>query len=103
MDCDLCSHRARVGCFHAKAEALDHKLSFRNHSNSLSFLILTFLKSRNRLLLALFVYMFIDDLPLVFKQPAAGDMSQVHRKGLLTTITDIVSYTLVTSQKLLLR
>ncbi|WP_419584745.1 hypothetical protein, partial [Thiolapillus sp.] len=53
--------------------------------------------------MALFVYIFTNDLPLVFKQTAAGDMSQVHRKGLLTTITDILSYTLVTSQKLLLR
>ena len=92
MNCDLCSYRARVGCFHAKAVALGHKLSFLNHSNLLSFLILTSFKSKNRLLLALFVYMFTNDLPLVFKQPAAGDMSQVYRKGLLTTITDVATH-----------
>ena len=50
--------------------------------------------------------MFTYDLPHgVSEQLAVGDMSKVHREGLLPSITDTAIYTLVTSRekKLLLR
>ena len=78
-----------------KAIALGHNRSFQNHSLSL-----TSSKSKSRLSLALFVYMFTYDLPHgVSEQLAVGDMSKVHREGLLPSITDTAIYTLVTSRR----
>ena len=62
MNCDVCSWRARAGCYHIKAVAVGHKLLFLNHSDFLSFLILTSFKSKNQLSPSLFVDMFTNDL-----------------------------------------
>ena len=65
MNCDLCLYLARVSCYHV---ALSQKLVLLNHSNLVSFFILTLVKSKNRLLLALLA-MFITVLPQdVFEQ-----------------------------------
>ena len=63
MNFDLCSYRARVGCYHVKAVALGQKLAFLNHFNLGSFFIVTSVKSKNRLSLALLAYMLITVLP----------------------------------------
>ena len=46
-----------------KAVALSQKLAFLNHFNLISFFILTSVKSKNRLSLALLAYMLITVLP----------------------------------------
>ena len=105
MNCDLCLYRARVGCFHVKAVALGQKLAFLHHYNLVSFfLILTSVKSENRLSLALLAYMFTTVLPYgVFEQTQVGDSFKCHSENVLPAIIDTACYTLVTLRKLLLR
>ena len=105
MNCDLCLYRARVGCCHVKAVALGQKLVFLNHSNLASFFILTSVKSKNRLslaLLALLAYVY-NCLPHdVFEQTQIGDLSNCRSEDALPAIMDTACCTLVTVRKLLL-
>jgi len=84
MNCDLCLYRARVGCYYVKAVALG-----QNHSNLVSFFILTSVKSKNPPSLALLAYMFITVLPHdVFEQAQIGDLSDCRSENALPAITD---------------
>ena len=97
MNCDLCLYTARVGCYHVQAVALGQQLAFLNHSNLVSFFILTSVKSKNRLSLALLAYMFITVLPHdVFEQTQIGDLSNCRSENALPAIMDTACYTLVT-------
>ena len=87
-----------------KAVALGQKSAFLNHSNLVSFFILTSVKSKKRLSLALLAYMFITVLPHdVFEQTQVGDSFKCRSGNVLPAIMDTVCYTLVTLRKLLLR
>ena len=91
MNCDLCLYRARVGCYYVKAVALGQKLALLNHSNLVSFFILTSVKSKNRPSLALLAYMFITVLPHnVFEQAQIGDLSDCRSENALPAIMDTV-------------
>ena len=89
MNCDLCLYRARVGCYYVKAVALGQKLALLNHSNLVSFFIVTSVKSKNRLSLALLAYMFITVLSHdVFEQAQVGELSNCRSENALPAITD---------------
>ena len=104
MNCDLCLYTARVDCYHVKAVALGQKLAFLNHFNLVSFFILTSVKSKNRLSLALLVYILITVLPHdVFEQTQVGDSFKCRSENVLPAIIDTAGYTLITLRKLLLR
>ena len=104
LNCDLCLCKARVGCYYVKAVAIGQKLALLNHSNLVSFFILTSVKSKNRPTLALLAYMFITVLPHdVFEQAQIGDLSDCRSENALPAIMDTACYTLVTLRKLLLR
>ena len=78
-------------------KALGQKLAFLSHSNLVSFFILTSVKSKNRLSLALLAYMFITVLPHdVFEQTQVGDSFKCRPENVLPAIIDTACYTLVT-------
>ena len=87
-----------------KAVALGQKLAFLNHFNLVPFFILTSVKSKNRLSLALLAYMLITVLPHdVFEQTQVRDSFKCRSENVLPAIIDTAGYTLVTLRKLLLR
>ena len=87
---------------HVQAVALGQKLVFLNHSNLVSFFILTSVKSKNRLSLALLAYVY-NCLPHdVFEQTQIGDLSNCRSEDALPAIMDTACCTLVTVRKLLL-
>ena len=91
MNCDLCLYRAREGCYYVKAVALGQKLALLNHSDLVSFFILTSVKFKNRPSLALLAYMFITVLPHdVFEQAQIGDLSDCRSENALPAIMDTV-------------
>ena len=87
-----------------KAVALGQKLAFLNHFNLVPFFILTSVKSKNRLSLALLAYMLITVLPHdAFEQTQVRDSFKCRSENVLPAIIDTAGYTLVTLRKLLLR
>ena len=72
-----------------KAVALGQKLAFLNHFNLVPFFILTSVKSKNRLSLALLAYMLITVLPRdVFEQTQVGDSFKCRAENVLPAIID---------------
>ena len=106
MNCDLCSYRARVGCYHAKAAALGHKLSFLDRSKYFVLFSFSFVFNRRIGSHWLRLHTCLSNvLPHdAFEQPAVRDTLKAHSEGFFSSaIIDITSCTLVALQKLLSR